>query len=85
MDSTEAKNKVLVISSMRCAGYLMFHGCKLIRTQPHREHQNKNIFIFNDDDKTKEFLSKYTNEVSKAYDSKNLHHRENQRRVQRME
>ena len=82
MESKNEKNKIVVISSMRCAGYLMFNGCKLIRTQPHRDHQNKNIFIFNDDDKTKEFLSKYTNEVSKTYDSKNLYQRQNRRTVQ---
>ena len=84
MESKNEKNKIVVISSMRCAGYLMFNGCKLIRTQPHRDHQNKNIFIFNDDEKTKEFLSKYTNEVSKTYDSKNLHQRQNRRTVQEM-
>jgi len=85
VESKEAKNKVLVINSMRCAGYLMFHGCKLIHTEPHRNHQNKHVFIFNDDTKTNEFLRKYTNEESKKNEAKNVHYGENQRPVQRME
>ena len=77
-------HEVIIINSMRCAGYLMFYGCRLIRTEPHKSFPNRNVFIFNDDAKTKTYLRKYTDEECKRDDAKEIHSRDNRTRVQGM-
>ena len=45
-----------IISSQKCAGYLMFHGCRLIRTEQNQNNPKRNVFIFYDDDLVKHYL-----------------------------
>lgn len=67
------KSGVKIIISMRCAGYLMYNGCKLVRIEPHKKFQNKNVFVFNDDEKTNAFLHQYTKEVSQKDEPKEIY------------
>lgn len=69
----DAKRNVIIVQSMRCAGYLMLNGCKLIRTEPHRNMPNKNIFVFYDDAKVNQYIRKYKNEECQTYDAKKIY------------
>ena len=73
-----------IVSSMRCAGYLMLHGCRLVRMEQHKEIENRNIFIFYDDQKTNYYLHKYTVEVSKHNEPKDIYIGSDRTRVQGM-
>ncbi len=79
MDTHEIKEwKPKIVISMRCAGYLMLHGCKLVRTEPHKAMKNKNIFIFNDDERTSKLIQEYKKycEDNEDHDNEKLHKRE---------
>lgn len=69
-----------IISSQKCAGYLMFNGCRLIRTEQNQNNPKLNVFIFYDDDLVRHYLTEY----SKQGDSKNydrIHNRQDKRRI----
>jgi len=83
-DPKEAKEKVLIVNSMRCAGYLMLNGCVILRMEQSRRDPRKKVFIFYDDEKVNSFIRKYKNEGSQNHEAKAVYNRENQRRVQGM-
>ena len=88
MEQNEKNHKI--INSMRCAGYLMFNGCRLIRTEVNQDNPKYNVFVFYDDELVKHYLTEFTNTI-KDGDSKDdenrkaLHIGKNRKPVHRME
>lgn len=74
-----------IIYSLKLAGYLMYHGCRLIRTEPDIENPRLNNFVFYDDDKVAKYMKQFNDEETTKNEKQNLHNRENRRPVQRME
>ena len=74
-----------IIYSLKLAGYLMYHGCRLIRTEPDIENPRLNNFVFYDDDKVDMYMKQFYHEEETAKnENENLHSRKNRRTVQGM-
>lgn len=73
-----------IIYNLRCAGYLMYHGCRLIRTEIHPDNPKLNIFVFYDDAKVNEWLTKYNEEDTTNDKRKEVYRRDNRNTVQGM-
>lgn len=83
--SMKPKKNHKIIYSLKLAGYLMYHGCRLIRTEPDIENPRLNNFVFYDDEKVDKYMKQFYYEEETAKNEKqNLHNRENRRTVQGM-
>lgn len=84
-DAKERNHKI--INSQRCAGYLMFHGCRLIRMEISHIDPRFNIFVFYDDAKVSRWLAQFTKEEESKANAKRkeIHNRDNRERVPKLE
>ena len=73
-----------IIYSLKLAGYLMYHGCRLIRTEPDLQNPRLNNFIFYDDAKVAKYMKQFNDEETTRNENKDLHNGQDKRRVQRM-
>ncbi|MBR4589524.1 MAG: hypothetical protein IKO36_02570 [Bacteroidaceae bacterium] len=81
LEKKERNHKI--INSQRCAGYLMYHGCHIIRTEPSNKNQYYNIFVFYDDEKTAYWLTKFTEEEESKGNArrKEVHSRQDRKSI----
>ena len=80
------KSSHKVIYNLQCAGFLMLHGCRLIRTEVNQENPRFNNFIFYDDEKTTYWLNEYSKQGdTPKNDKQKIHNRSNREQLHQME
>lgn len=58
----KGRTNQIKIMSQRCAGYLMYHGCHIIRTELNTNNPYYQVFVFYNDEKVQRWLERYSNE-----------------------
>lgn len=53
------KVKLRAVYSLRCAGYLMYHGVSLVAVRPLKENPRRNIYFFLDSEQTDNAIKDY--------------------------
>jgi len=53
------EDKDFVVFTQRLAGYLMFHGCRLIKLKRNKKDPKKYVYFFPDNKRIKELIDHY--------------------------
>ena len=59
MNEESKKVKLRAVYSLRCAGYLMYHGISLVSVRPLKENERRNIYFFLDNEQTSQAINDY--------------------------
>ena len=58
----KGKANQIKIMSQKCAGYVMYHGCHIVRTELNENNPYYQVFIFYNDAKVQKWLERYSKE-----------------------